>query len=105
MPRRLVDAGHGALVGAARVRVGPLATPRLASRAPQPSSHPGGSAPASPHRYVPLPKSVKPKRVAQNIDILGFVLSKTEMAKLDALDEQFFTEWKEWGNLDPTALR
>ena len=27
-----------------------------------------------------------------------------EMAALDALDERLFTEWEEWGRLDPTAL-
>ena len=26
------------------------------------------------------------------------------MEKLDALDERLFTEWEEWGNLDPTKM-
>ena len=55
-------------------------------------------------RYVPLPKSVRAERIAQNIDVLGFELDEADMAKLDALDEQLFTEWEEWGNLDPTQL-
>ena len=56
------------------------------------------------HGYVPLPKSVNPKRIASNIDVLSFEITAAEMATLDALDEQLFTEWEEWGSLDPTAL-
>ena len=56
------------------------------------------------HGYVPLPKSVRSERVAQNVDVFGFELSAQEMAALDALDERLFTEWEEWGRLDPTAL-
>ena len=53
---------------------------------------------------VPLPKSVRAERTAQNIDVLGFEISAEDMVALDGLDERFFTEWEEWGNLDPTAL-
>ena len=56
------------------------------------------------HGYVPLPKSVRSERVAQNVDVFGFELLAQEMAALDALDERLFTEWEEWGQLDPTAL-
>ena len=56
------------------------------------------------HGYVPLPKSVHAERIAQNVDVFGFELSPEEMARLDALDERLFTEWEEWGNLDPTEL-
>ena len=56
------------------------------------------------HGYVPLPKSVRSERAAQNVDVFGFELSAQEMAALDALDERLFTEWEEWGQLDPTAL-
>jgi len=35
---------------------------------------------------VAIPKSVKPARIAENIDIFDFVLSDSEMAKIDALD-------------------
>jgi len=56
------------------------------------------------HGYVPLPKSVRSERVAQNVDVFAFELSAQEMAALDALDERLFTEWEEWGQLDPTAL-
>ena len=31
-------------------------------------------------------------------------LGAADVAELDALDEQLFTEWEEWGNLDPTQL-
>ena len=54
--------------------------------------------------YVPLPKSVRPERVAQNLDVFRFELSAAEMDQLDQLDEQLFTEWEEWGSLDPTRL-
>ena len=30
--------------------------------------------------------------------------SQADMAELDALDERLFTEWKEWGKLDPTVM-
>ena len=56
------------------------------------------------HGYVPLPKSVRAERVAENIHVLHFELSADDMAKLDALDERLFTEWAEWGELDPTEL-
>ena len=44
------------------------------------------------HGYVPLPKSVRSERVAQNVDVFAFELSAQEMAALDALDERLFTE-------------
>ena len=53
---------------------------------------------------MPLPKSVRAERVAQNFDVFRFELSAAEMRELDGLDEQLFTEWEEWGNLDPTQL-
>ena len=56
------------------------------------------------HGYVPLPKSIRPERILQNVDVFGFELGRDEMADLDGLDEQLFTEWAEWGHLDPTAL-
>ena len=56
------------------------------------------------HGYVPLPKSVRTERVAENIDVFKFEITPAEMEKLDALDERLFTEWEEWGNLDPTKM-
>ena len=47
---------------------------------------------------VAIPKSVKPSRIAENIDIFGFVLSGEEMAKIDALD----TDVR--GGPDPTQV-
>jgi len=54
--------------------------------------------------YVPLPKSVTESRIKMNIEVFHFELSADDMSKLDALDEQLFTEWEEWGNLDPTQI-
>merc|ERR1712157_451051 len=39
------------------------------------------------HGYVPLPKSVRSERVAENIDVFKFEITPAEMEKLDALDE------------------
>lgn len=54
--------------------------------------------------YVPLPKSVNPKRIQQNADVFGFELTPADMTALDALDERLFTEWEEWGKIDPTEV-
>ncbi|KAL1889711.1 hypothetical protein Sste5346_008697 [Sporothrix stenoceras] len=48
------------------------------------------------HGMVPLPKSVKRARMAENADVNGFELSADDLAKLDALDEHLVTDW------DPT---
>ena len=56
------------------------------------------------HGYVPLPKSVRAERIAQNADVFDFELTQADMAALDALDERLFTEWEEWGKLDPTTV-
>jgi hypothetical protein len=43
------------------------------------------------HGYVPLPKSVKKARIAENAEIGGFAIEDGDMAKLDALDEYLVT--------------
>ncbi|KAF2709356.1 Aldo/keto reductase [Pleomassaria siparia CBS 279.74] len=48
------------------------------------------------HGYVPLPKSVKKERMAENADIGGFSIDEADMAKMDELDEYLVTDW------DPT---
>ncbi|KIH86487.1 alcohol dehydrogenase (NADP+) [Sporothrix brasiliensis 5110] len=48
------------------------------------------------HGMVPLPKSVRRSRMAENADVNGFELSAEDMAALDALDEHLVTDW------DPT---
>ncbi|KAF2737286.1 Aldo/keto reductase [Polyplosphaeria fusca] len=49
------------------------------------------------HGYVPLPKSVKKGRIAENANIGGFSIAGADMEILDALDEYLMcTDW------DPT---
>lgn len=48
------------------------------------------------HGMVPLPKSVRRARMAENADVNGFELSAEDLAALDALDEHLVTDW------DPT---
>uniref|UniRef100_A0A7S0LQP3 NADP-dependent oxidoreductase domain-containing protein n=1 Tax=Coccolithus braarudii TaxID=221442 RepID=A0A7S0LQP3_9EUKA len=55
------------------------------------------------HGYVPLPKSVRAERISQNADVFQFELTQADMSELDTLDERLFTEWDEWGKLDPTV--
>jgi len=48
------------------------------------------------HGLVPLPKSTKQSRMAENVDINGFEISDEDMVAMDALDEGLVTDW------DPT---
>lgn len=43
--------------------------------------------------FVPLPKTVDNKRMAQNIDVYNFELSKEQMQALDKLEMNFVTAW------------
>lgn len=43
------------------------------------------------HGYVPLPKSVRPERIAENADVAGFAIDDGDMRKLDGLDEGLVT--------------
>jgi len=45
-----------------------------------------------------LPKSSNPERIRQNIDVFGFTLDATAMARLDGLDDGGRTAW------DPTGV-
>ena len=38
------------------------------------------------HNIVAIPKSTKPKRIAENLDIFDFALTSSEVASIDALD-------------------
>jgi diketogulonate reductase-like aldo/keto reductase len=48
------------------------------------------------HGYVPLPKSVKKARIAENAKIGGFEIDDADMKTMDGLDEYLVTDW------DPT---
>ena len=54
--------------------------------------------------YVPLPKSVRAERIKMNADVFQFELTPADMSQLYTLDERLFTEWVEWGKLDPTVM-
>jgi diketogulonate reductase-like aldo/keto reductase len=43
------------------------------------------------HGYVPLPKSVKKARIAENSEIGGFSIEEEDMATMDGLDEYLVT--------------
>jgi diketogulonate reductase-like aldo/keto reductase len=43
------------------------------------------------HGYVPLPKSVKKARIAENGEIGGFSIENGDIKKMDALDEYLVT--------------
>eukprot|EP00195_Chlamydomonas_chlamydogama_P014418 CAMPEP_0202891642 /NCGR_PEP_ID=MMETSP1392-20130828/1651_1 /ASSEMBLY_ACC=CAM_ASM_000868 /TAXON_ID=225041 /ORGANISM="Chlamydomonas chlamydogama, Strain SAG 11-48b" /LENGTH=274 /DNA_ID=CAMNT_0049575457 /DNA_START=162 /DNA_END=986 /DNA_ORIENTATION=+ len=43
--------------------------------------------------FVPLPKSVNPKRQAENLDVFGFSLSDADMQTLDGLEQDLVTGW------------
>lgn len=45
------------------------------------------------HRVVTIPKSTNPDRIRENADVFDFELSSDEMARIDALDEDFTTSW------------
>lgn len=45
---------------------------------------------------MPLPKSVKEKRIRENGDVGGFVIEESDVRALEACDEGLVTDW------DPT---
>ena len=46
--------------------------------------------------YVPLPKSITPKRITENADVYDFKLDEEDIRKLDMPDSYVFSDW------DPT---
>ena len=43
--------------------------------------------------FVPLPKTVDSKRMAENIDVYKFELDEGQMRTLDSLEMNFVTAW------------
>ena len=43
--------------------------------------------------FIPLPKTVDSQRMAENIDIYDFELSRDQMQALDGLERNFVTAW------------
>ena len=56
-------------------------------------------------RFVPLPKSATPSRVAENADVYDFELSAEEMSAIDALDAGYDKDGKSLGAVtwNPTS--
>ena len=66
----------------------PLVHPTIGALAEKYNKDPGsGCAPlAHPHGLVTIPKSFRPERIGENIDIFDFALTATEVADIDSLD-------------------
>ncbi|KAL1304588.1 hypothetical protein AAFC00_003558 [Neodothiora populina] len=45
------------------------------------------------HGFVPLPKSTKKERIAENADISRITIEESDMKTLDGLDEYLVTDW------------
>jgi diketogulonate reductase-like aldo/keto reductase len=43
------------------------------------------------HGYVPLPKSIKEKRIIENADVSKFEIDEEDVRRLDGLDEYLVT--------------
>jgi diketogulonate reductase-like aldo/keto reductase len=50
------------------------------------------------HEVVVIPKSVRPERIRENLDVFDFALDEADLAALDGLDEGYRTSW------DPTPV-
>jgi len=45
------------------------------------------------HRFVVIPRSSNPSRIAENAAVFDFALDESQMTRLDALDEGLTTGW------------
>jgi diketogulonate reductase-like aldo/keto reductase len=50
------------------------------------------------HEVVVIPKSVRPERIRENLEVFDFALDADDLAALDGLDEGYRTSW------DPTPV-
>jgi diketogulonate reductase-like aldo/keto reductase len=50
------------------------------------------------HEVVVIPKSVRPERIRENLEVFDFALDAEDLAALDGLDEGYRTSW------DPTPV-
>ena len=54
---------------------------------------------------VVIPKSVTPKRIAQNADVFGFGLNDDDMRRMESLDANVTTTPSPWSDVGPAARR
>ena len=54
---------------------------------------------------VVIPKSVTPKRIAQNADVFGFWLDDDDMRRMESLDADVTTTPSPWSDMGPAAKR
>jgi diketogulonate reductase-like aldo/keto reductase len=50
------------------------------------------------HEVVVIPKSVRPERIRENLEVFDFSLDAADLTELDGLDEGYRTSW------DPTPV-
>ena len=56
------------------------------------------------HGHVPLPKSARRDRLADNVRVGHFAIAPDDMRRMDALDEHLVTDWYVFFHLPPVPF-